>query len=290
MSFNLGWPASSPAHGSVGQRSAGSRSQEHLRIKDLVHSIEAADLPHRRDRQVFAPVQQLRNSYEVSLRNIDDNIYALAAATAALDRVEGKLVQARSQIELLCSRGEEVDLGKVERTLIALAEHVNQSVQRADENYVNLLRDSRLQMQISEVGGKEHRSMQVDLTMISLEKLIAWKLRDGPTDPEAWIDLIDTMSHVTLQNVQILSSLILTLFAARDYTTDVVQLVMSPNSDQPRPATATRLATDFVQSARAALMRDEPVALTNRAEPRHDVVSKPPNRLMTFLNQVTFQA
>ncbi len=290
MSFNLGWPASSPAHGSVGQRSAGSRSQEHLRIKDLVHSIEAADLPHRRDRQVFAPVQQLRNSYEVSLRNIDDNIYALAAATAALDRVEGKLVQARSQIELLCSRGEEVDLGKVERTLIALAEHVNQSVQRADENYVNLLRDSRLQMQISEVGGKEHRSMQVDLTMISLEKLIAWKLRDGPTDPEAWIDLIDTMSHVTLQNVQILSSLILTLFAARDYTTDVVQLVMSPNSDQPRPATATRLATDFVQSARAALMRDEPVALTNRAEPRHDAVSKPPNRLMTFLNQVTFQA
>ena len=290
MSFNLGWPASSPAHGSVGQRSAGSRSQEHLRIKDLVHSIDAADLPHRRDRQVFAPVQQLRNSYEVSLRNIDDNIYALAAATAALDRVEGKLVQARSQIELLCSRGEDVDLGKVERTLIALAEHVNQSVQRADENYVNLLRDSRLQMQISEVGGKEHRSMQVDLTMISLEKLIAWKLRDGPTDPEAWIDLIDTMSHVTLQNVQILSSLILTLFAARDYTTDVVQLVMSPNSDQPRPATATRIATDFVQSARAALMRDEPVALTNRAEPRHEPAAKPPNRLMTFLNQVTFQA
>ena len=290
MSFNLGWSASSPAHGSVGQRSAGSRSQEHLRIKDLVHSIDAADLPHRRDRQVFAPVQQLRNSYEVSLRNIDDNIYALAAATAALDRVEGKLVQARCQIELLCSRGEEVDLGKVERTLIALAEHVNQSVQRADENYVNLLRDSRLQMQISEVGGKEHRSMQVDLTMISLEKLIAWKLRDGPTDPEAWIDLIDTMSHVTLQNVQILSSLILTLFAARDYTTDVVQLVMSPQSEQPHPAKPTRIATDFVQSARAALMRDEPVALTNRAEPRQDTVSKPPNRLMTFLNQVTFQA
>lgn len=290
MSFNLGWPASSSAHGSAARRSTSNRAQEHLRIKDLVHSIEAADQPHRKDRQVFAPVQQLRNSYDVSLRNIDDNIYALAAATAALDRVEGKLVQARLQIELLCSRGEDVDLGKVERTLVALAEHVNQSVQRADENYVNLLRDSRLQMQISEVGGKEQRSMQVDLTMISLEKLIAWKLRDGPTDPEAWIDLIDTMSHVVLQNVQILSSLILTLFAARDYTTDVVQLVMSPQNEPSQKTSATRLATDFVQSARAALMRDEPLELSNRSEPRHSVVNKPPNRLMAFLSQVAFQA
>lgn len=285
MSFNLGWSANEPARGA-----AGHRAQGHLRIKDFAHKIDAADRPAPQDRQAVAQANHLRNSYDLSVRNIDDNIYALAAATAALDRVEGKLFEARTQIEDLCRRGEPVDLTKVERTLLALADHINQSVRRADENYVNMLRDSRMQIRISEVGGQEERAKQVDLTLISLDKLIAWKLRDGPSDPRAWIDLIDQMSRVATQNVQILSSLILTLFAARDYTSDVVDLVMTPQQlPQHSRGSATAIASDFVQSARSAVMHDDRWAPANRSEAVPPPPAKAPGRLMAFLKEVTFQ-
>ena len=275
MSFNLGWPVENPADVASGQWTNG-----HLRIRDLAHNIDAADSQHTQDRQMLAQAGPLRSSYDLSVRNIDDNIYALAAATAALDRVEGKLSEARAEIVRLCQRGEPVDLCKVERTLLALARHVNQSVKRADENYVNMLRDARLQIRISEVGGQEERAKQVDLTLISLDKLIAWRLREGPSDPQAWIDLIDQMSKVAMRNVQILSSLILTLFAARDYTSDVVDLVIAPPAGQFRHGPASAIASDFVHSARSALLRDD------RVQPP----PKAPNRLMAFLKEVTFQA
>ena len=280
MSFNLGWPASEPAH----------LANSHLRIKDLARKIEAADRPLSRDRQAAAQSNQLRSSYDLSVKNIDDNIYALAAATAALDRVEGKLFEARVQIEDLIRRGEPIDLAKVERTLLAMADHINQSVRRADENHVNMLRDARLQIRISEVGGVEERAKQVDLTLISLDKLIAWKLRDGPSDPHAWIELIDQMSRVATQNVQILSSLILTLFAARDYTTDVVDLVITAPSDQPRRGPANAIASDFVQSARVAVMREENRGEGRRSQNRSLPPPKAPSRLMAFLKEVTFQS
>lgn len=285
MSFNLGWPANSPADGALTQSALNHGAlthsdKGHLRIKDLARRIDAADRQLTKDQLALTATSQLRNSYDISVRNIDDNIYALASATAALDRVENKLSEARVQIERLCERGEPVDLAKVERTLLALADHINKSVRRADENYVNMLRDARLQIRISEVGGQEERAKQVDLTLISLDKLIAWKLRDGPDDPQDWIDLIDQMSTVATRNVQILSSLILTLFAARDYTSDVVQLVMSPQHELPRHGSASATAREFVQSARSALLRDE----------RIPAPQKQPNRLMAFLKEVTFQA
>jgi len=243
MSFNLGWPAKDPAQNASG----------HLRIKDLARNIDAGHKLLPDDHQPTSQTVQLRNSYDISIRNIDDNIYAIAAAIAALDRVEAKLFEARSQIEDLCRRNQPIDLAKVERTLLALADHINKSVRRADENYVNMLRDSRLQVRISELGGNEARAKQVDLTLISLDKLIAWKLRDGPNDPHAWIELIDQMGRVAIQNVQILSSIILTLLAARDYTSEVVDLVMAPETHPHHgvPALATQ-SEDTPAPARAA--------------------------------------
>jgi hypothetical protein len=277
----LAWANETAAKSTAGR-------QQHLRIRDLAENIEAAELPHRQQTQLITHNSAMKQSYELSLRNIDDNIYAMAAATAALDRVEGTLLQARAKIERLCADGEPVDLVKVERTLVQLAEHINQSVRRADENYINLLRDARLQMTISETGDRESRSMTVDLTLISLEKLMAWKLREGPSDPEAWIALIDAMGKVVLQNVQILSSLILTLFAARDYTTGVVQLVSNNQNEPPRVGSASSIATDFVQSARAAVLRDETPLPQLSHFPRER--RQPPSRLMAFLNQMTFQS
>jgi hypothetical protein len=291
----LGWPNETASRNTAG------RQQQHLRIRDLAENIEAAEFPHRQQMpavqqpalqqtQVITQNSAMRQSYELSLRNIDDNIYAMAAATAALDRVEGTLLQARSRIERLCADGEPVDLVKVERTLLQLADHINQSVRRADENYINLLRDSRLQLTISETGEREGRSMKVELTLISLDKLMAWKLREGPADPEAWVELIDAMGKVVLQNVQILSSLILTLFAARDYTTGVVQLVTANQNEPPRVGSASAIATDFVQSARAALLRDDtPPPLPQLSHREHREHRQPPSRLMAFLNQMTFQ-
>ncbi len=284
MNRTLGRPNETASRNAAGR-------QQHLRIRDLAENIEAAELPHRQQTpalqqtQVITQNSAMRQSYELSLRNIDDNIYAMAAATAALDRVESTLLQARARIERLCADGEPVDLVKVERTLLQLAEHINQSVRRADENYINLLRDSRLQLTITEGGDRDGRSMKVDLTLISVEKLMAWKLREGPADPEAWIELIDAMGKVVLQNVQILSSLILTLFAARDYTTGVVQLVSSNQNDAPRLGSATSIATDFVHSARAALLREDAPLPQLAARERR----QPPSRLMAFLNQMTFQ-
>jgi len=285
MSFTLGWPAAEPALSST----------SHLRIKDLARKIDALDAPLARDRHVAAQASQLRNSFDLSVSNIDDNIYALAAATAALDKVEGKLTQAKTQIEDLVARGQPVDLAKVERTLMALAGHINQSVRQADEHNVNMLRDTRLQIRISEVGGHADRARQVDLTLISMDKLIGWKLRDGPSDPQAWIELIGQMSRVATQNVQILSSLILTLFAARDYTSDVVDLVITPPADQPHRGTSSAIASDFVHSARTALLREErlsaaPMGASKRLPAYNPALpEKSPNRLMAFLKDVAFQ-
>ena len=289
MSLTLGWPADNSA------ARANSARGNHLRIRDLAHVIEAAEQPHRQQSRQPAVSGALKQSYELSLRNIDDNIYAMASATAALDRVEATLLQARAQLEKLCADGRPVDVGKVERTLTTLAEHINTYVRKADDNYVNLLRDTRLQLTISESGERDARTMKVDLTLISLDKLIAWKLREGPHEPEDWIDLIEAMSKVAMQNVQILSSLILTLFAARDYTTGVVQLVAAHAQDGIRIAGTQQTAgTDFVQAARAALLRDDshvpvPNALPGKRQ-AEIIRAAPPSRLMAFLNQMTFQS
>ena len=259
MSFGLGWLAKEPTK----------NANSHLRIKDLARKIEAGSKPLAEVREPLGQEVQLRNSYDISLRNIDDNIYALAAAITALDQFERKLSEARSQISDLCRRKQPIDLAKVERTLLTLVDHINKSVRRADENYVNMLRDSRLQIRISELGGSDTRAKQVDLTLISLDKLMAWKLRDGPSDPYAWIELIDQMERVAIQNVQILSSIILTLLAARDYTCEVVDLVTVPPTPPhhatlafaahgdgvPTPAKPTSRLTTLAQSKKAASMR-----------------------------------
>jgi hypothetical protein len=185
------------------------------------------------------------------MNNLDATICTLASAATALDRAEKSLTQARIQIADMSLRGEPVDLAKVERVLLALTEQVNQSIENADNECLNLLKDSRLQVRLAECGsGNNQPSMQVDLTLISLEKLMAHKLRDEHRTAESMIGLIDAMCRVVLQNVNILSSLILTLLAARDYTKDVVGLVVA---DDP-----------MALSGAAAMLR--PRAISSSAE------------------------
>lgn len=230
MHINIGRPV-----GTVVRQLFGGSEAEHLRIKDVIEGMQEAESRILRARAEAARQAQLRQAYDNSVRNIDDNIYALASAATSLDRVEGKLMQARGEIVRLASRGEPIDFAKVERTLMALAEHINLSVRTADEQCVNLLRDTRLQVRIAECASMQHgcpgeggaHSMQVDLTLIAIDKLIAHKLRDEPQSADEMIGLLDAVRRVVYQNVHILSSLILTLFAARDYTKEVVDLVLT---------------------------------------------------------------
>jgi len=248
---------SKPDFGSAGSR-AFAASPAHLRIKDLAHNIELDDAPYRMEPAIAPAPGPIQNALNISLRTIDDRIYALASATTALDLIETKLAEAYAKLALMRDRGEAVDGAKIERLLQTLADHVNQSVNQSDSNYVNLLRDARIHISISELNDAECRAKEVNLTLISLEKLIAWRLKERSGDAEAWMTLIDQMMRIASRNLEILSSLILTLFAARDYTREVVGLVTAP-----------------------------PLASASRARELAKAAGRP-NRLMAFLREVAF--
>ncbi|MEZ5774914.1 MAG: hypothetical protein R3D33_09540 [Hyphomicrobiaceae bacterium] len=190
----------------------------------------------------------LHEQYEGSIQNIEQNIFGVAAAVTALDSIEEKLSQARGQIEILKARGEPVDYDKVERALRALADHVRVIINRLDERHVNLLRDARFEVRFVELDDGEDRTMGVDLTLISLEKLVAYKLRDGTRRPEETIALIDQMAKVVHHNTHVLSSMILALFASRDYTEEVARLVLSGRSSR-RTEAMRQLAAARVAAA-----------------------------------------
>lgn len=170
------------------------------------------------------PIQQ---TYQRSVGNLDVHICGLASAIAALDAVEGQLTMARNHIDELRRRGQPINLRKVEATLQQLAEQVNDAIARVDVHHVNLLRDSRVELRLVELDSGDTRAMGVDLTLISLDKLVAYQLGNTPQRSEDMCRLIDRLSHVVNGNLHILSSLVLMLFASRDYTDEVARLVLN---------------------------------------------------------------
>jgi hypothetical protein len=179
--------------------------------------------------------RDLEQSYHRSLKSIDDHIYGLAAAITALDGIETQLTQARTQIEQLRARGEPINVRKAETTLLNLAEHINQAVRRIDMHDVNLMRDSRIELRVVELDTDNTRAMGFDLTLISLEKLLAYKLRSSPMEASELCSLVDALQHTVNSNLHILSSLVLMMFASRDYTDDVSRLVLANGLSDDRP-------------------------------------------------------
>jgi hypothetical protein len=213
---------------------------EHLRIRDVgIDPDFEHDNDHTRLEAVPSAVTlkappaaniDASESYSRSLKNIDTLVYSIAAAVTALDSIESKLVQARAQIETLRMRGEPVNHRKVEVTLGNLADHLNAAISRVDVHTVNLMRDTRIEVRIKELDSETDREMGLNLTVISLEKLLTYKLRED-ADTNALCELIDTMSSVVHNNLHILTSLVLVLFASRDYTHDVAAMVLPQGFD-----------------------------------------------------------
>jgi hypothetical protein len=207
----------------------------------------------------------IEQSYQNSLRTIDSHIYGMAAAITSLDVIEHSLSKARTSIETLRSRGEPINVQKAETTLLNLADQINMAVRRIDLHDVNLMRDTRIELRVMELDTDGTRTMGFDLTLISLEKLLAFKLKSSPMSSDQLCGLIDALQHTVNSNLHILSSMVLMMFASRDYTDDVQRLIMTDHllpdpARRPNPAVRPlqqqpiELASDVVNlgAARAA--------------------------------------
>jgi hypothetical protein len=174
----------------------------------------------------FERAPALQRQYDDSVRRMESNIYTLAAAVSALDGVEKRLADARAQINAVLSHGEPVDHSKVHRMVAQLVDHLNSVVAGVDQQCVNLLRDSRIEIKLVELDEGTERQTGLMLTLISLEKLMAHKLKNGGRRAEDLMELIDGISTIVRNNVHILSSMILVLFSSREYIDGVTGFVL----------------------------------------------------------------
>lgn len=195
---------------------------------------------------------EIEQSYQNSLRTIDSHIYGMAAAITSLDVIEQSLSKARTSIETLRSRGEPINVNKAETTLLNLADQINMAVRRIDLHDVNLMRDSRIELRVVELDTDGTRTMGFDLTLISLEKLLAFKLKSSPMSADQLCGLVDALQHTVNSNLHILSSMVLMMFASRDYTDDVSRLIMSDH-----------LLPDPSRRAMPALQMQKPMAIAS---------------------------
>jgi hypothetical protein len=236
---------------------------EHLRICD----VEAA----ARERAIAAPpppspvmaygqamkpaprrferAPALQRQYDESVRRMESNIYTLAAAVSALDGIEKRLMEARAQISAVVSAGDPLDHGKVHRMVSQLVEHLNGVVAGVDQQCVNLLRDSRIEIKLVELDDGTDRETGLTLTLISLEKLMAHKLKNGGRRAEDMAELIDGISVIVRNNVHILSSMILVLFSSREYVDGVTGFVLPESAPDPVALTTSRPVASALTAA-----------------------------------------
>lgn len=196
---------------------------DHLRIKDvpvraLVDMPEIAPSP-----DISVRDRNLQSKYNASIAKIDRNIYAMASAVTSLDNIEAKLLEVKGHLEDLMQSGQPVDYDKVEDAIHYLAEQVNLTIQDLDDQCINLLRDSRIHISFAEIDGPESATIGVDLTLISLDKIMSYKVRQNGANLSNWIDFTENFASIVHSNVHIISSMMLTLFASRDYTNEVTK-------------------------------------------------------------------
>lgn len=199
--------------------------------------------------------------YDKSVENIQDHIQAIAGAVAMLDAVEHKLIAIKSELQRIRSADLRIDGDKVLVALQALSDYVNQAVTSVDDQCVNLLRDAKLEIRFAETA---HQSAQPDggvaLTMISIDALLNYKIKkafeEGLVADET-PEFVDDISRIVSSNIQILTAILLSLFASRDYTQAVVKFAERENilpkvghasRAQIESATIDRLQFDRVDS------------------------------------------
>lgn len=166
------------------------------------------------------------DQYDRSLGNIQDHIHAVAGAVAMLDAVEHKMIAIKLELQRIHDAGLMIDGNKVLVALQTLADYVNQSIESVDDQCVNMLRDAKLDIRFAEMEASSQPD-GVALTMISLDRLLDFKIKSALTEglvAEETPEFVDDICAIVSSNIQVLTSIMLALFASRDYTQAVTKL------------------------------------------------------------------
>lgn len=285
-----------------GQGATRVEAPEHLRICDveaasrgralapppppspvMTYGQAAKPAPRRFER---APA--LQRQYDESVKRMESNIYTLAAAVSALDGIEKKLIEARGQIAAVLAGGEYLDHGKVHRMVSHLVQHLNGVVASVDQQCVNMLRDSRIEIKMVELADGSRRETGLTLTLISIEKLMAHKLKNGGRRPEDLAGLIDDISGIVRNNVHILSSMILVLFSSREYVDGVTGFVLPDSASEARPVAAGLTAVERRAISEGWAQRGEVHPMAGPAAPvvQFETDRRPAPSLVAMLDEM----
>jgi hypothetical protein len=204
----------------AGGRHAASHSQE-------TYDAPLAPAPHHPPAPALQRRDVWHDQYDRSLNNIQDHIHAVAGAVAMLDAVEHKMIAIKLELQRINDAGLMIDGNKVLAALQTLADYVNQSIESVDDQCVNMLRDARLDIRFAEMETRGQQSDGVALTMISLDRLLDFKIKAGLAEglvADETPEFVDDLCAIISSNIQVLTSIMLALFASRDYTQAVTKL------------------------------------------------------------------
>jgi len=179
-----------------------------------------------------------QKKYNHSVKNIQDHIYAVAGAVSMLDSIEHKILEIKYELQRIRETGRHVDCEKVLLTLECLTEYVNAAIRNVDGQCINLLKDAKMEIRFAELGregpsnasGKQ--SHGVSLTMISISNFLDVKIKSARVNGLVEDELpqfIEETTTIISSNIQILTSVMLALFATRDYTQAVTKLAAREN-------------------------------------------------------------
>lgn len=195
-------------------------------------------VPQRAVNPAVVPPPQARTNfttlYNKNMDEINRCIHVAGNAISTLDTIEARLYETRNYVANLIESNIGINEQKAHEFVLMFAEQVNALISTLDHEEPNMLRDSRVQIRFVELGGSQTVN-GIDLTLISIEKLIAFKLQNSNGTPHDWLAFFDTMSGIVKNNVQIISSIMLALIASREYTANISEFAMRENIIGARP-------------------------------------------------------
>lgn len=208
---------------------------DHLRLQDIgsmgEKSLEdSSDHTQKEPEKSGDLAPEFKSKLDKSMARLERNAQKLAEALTALDEVDAKLSRTRANLQDLADRGAAVDGHRVAAALSAIARATNEALSGLDGEETNLLRDLRVKIQFDELGGRGSEQVGISLTVISVEKFLGLTGDAAGRDTRQWLDHVDRLVRIVQNNIHILSSLLLALFASRDYTSDVVNFARSHNA------------------------------------------------------------
>ena len=98
------------------------------------------------------------------------------------------------------------------------------------------MRDAKLDIRFTDLDRSGHKSVGLQLTIISVEKLLDSKvasLTQQALNEHELSDFVDRMTYVVSSNIHVLSSILLTICAARDYTDAMMKLLANEGFVSP---------------------------------------------------------